>query len=189
MLRKKKRSCLIVGGDHLQWNTQLLVRKDFPEDWTIVMWVSSSIVGMSGLEEKAFMKAKTPIPKSEVNEVTYIILMQLLPALIEHDLIKFCHSVDNLQSIGWKKLHWERYKIDELKTVQAIFSSVGIHECNLSSTGPTLFGFLQRPKTDFKMIKKLLQKKLYIESNLKGEIIFTKANNQGLSLIETAHPC
>ncbi|ODS23471.1 hypothetical protein AB835_08535 [Candidatus Endobugula sertula] len=23
MLRKKKRSCLIVGGDHLQWNTHM----------------------------------------------------------------------------------------------------------------------------------------------------------------------
>ncbi|ODS24313.1 hypothetical protein AB835_04620 [Candidatus Endobugula sertula] len=41
MLRKKKRSCLIVGGDHLQWNTH---RDDIPRIRQLVREVSKEII-------------------------------------------------------------------------------------------------------------------------------------------------
>jgi len=50
MLRKKKRSCLIVGGDHLQWNTQFTLKsgysaksKLFAFGWMLIVLVLATI--------------------------------------------------------------------------------------------------------------------------------------------------
>lgn len=162
----------------------LLMRFDFPTTWGITLFIPSTHRGLSGQDELDFMLANTPIPLGEVQSTSHIILMRLLPALREHDLETFGSCVSALQDVGWKRRHWMRGDNKPLQSVRNAFdSTVGLHGCGLSSTGATVFGFYDATKMTDDLITSNLQTELNAREAIPGEVVCTRANNCGMSLV------
>ncbi|ETW99527.1 MAG: hypothetical protein ETSY1_14670 [Candidatus Entotheonella factor] len=160
----------------------LIMRYDFPDHWKIVLFIPDHLTGLSGEEEQTFMHANTPIPKHEVQNVSLIILMHLLPALVEKDLRELGIALNKLQHVGWKKRHWDRPNLKPLDAVRAAFLQSGIAGCGLSSTGPLLFGFFDTHHINADQIRANLMYYLNQNNALKGTIQITSANNTGTQI-------
>jgi beta-RFAP synthase len=77
----------------------LLARFSIPESWHCVLAVPEGGRGLSGEEEaRAFQVLPTPADR-EVERVSHLVLMQLLPALVEGDLPSFGAALSEIQRI------------------------------------------------------------------------------------------
>jgi beta-RFAP synthase len=91
---------VLDGGSRLDDKTTtppIIARHDFPEDWRILLIMDDASQGTFGeQEQKAFDK----LPKANLSttkDLSYIVLMQALPALIERDYEQFSRAVYALQ--------------------------------------------------------------------------------------------
>jgi beta-ribofuranosylaminobenzene 5'-phosphate synthase len=81
----------------------LLARFTIPERWRYVLAVPSGGRGLSGdAENRAFQELPRPADR-EVQRVSHLVLMQLLPSLVEDDLASFGTALSEVQRItgGW----------------------------------------------------------------------------------------
>jgi beta-ribofuranosylaminobenzene 5'-phosphate synthase len=77
----------------------LLARFEVPESWRCVVAVPPGPPGLSGdAETKAFEQLPSP-PDRQVERVSHLVLMQLLPALVEADLPSFGEALSAVQRI------------------------------------------------------------------------------------------
>ncbi len=165
----------------------LLMRNDFPTAWGIALFIPSRQMGLSGQDELDFMLSNTPIPLEEVQSISHVILMRLLPALQELDLETFGSCVSAIQDVGWKRRHWNRPDIEPLKSVRSAFdATTGIQGCGLSSTGTTVFGFFDRTKVSDEELTAGLRRELSNKRTVPGRIVCTRANNSGMHLTSVA---
>jgi beta-ribofuranosylaminobenzene 5'-phosphate synthase len=158
----------------------LLLRHRLPADWRVVLFVPA-VGGLSGVVEKEFMAANTPIPLAEVQAVSHVLLMGLLPALLEQDLETFGAAVDELQEVGWKRRHWRRPDLAPLLPVRGCFRQAGIAGCGLSSTGTTLFGFcaaLEEAEERAARLASLIAR----HGGPPGELVVAAPDNDGMAL-------
>jgi beta-ribofuranosylaminobenzene 5'-phosphate synthase len=85
-----------VGTEEL---APLLARFPIPEAWRCVVAVPHGPRGLSGeAESQAFQELPLP-PEPEVERVSHLVLMQLLPALVEADLDSFGEALSTVQRI------------------------------------------------------------------------------------------
>ena len=133
----------------------LIARYEFPEDWNILLAMPEVEETMHDQAEVNVFQTycpipKTeveqvshlilmnfPIPKTEVEQVSHLILMNLLPALIEKDIVNFGWAIKELQKVGFNKLE---HSLDDhyLPTMEAI-DAAGAYGTGISSFGPTLY--------------------------------------------------
>jgi beta-ribofuranosylaminobenzene 5'-phosphate synthase len=94
---------LVVEGGRRRDGDQcgpLLARLPFPATWRCVVAVPHAPPGMSGAaEEEAFAHLPLP-PAREVERVSHVVLMALLPALAEADLPAFGAALTEIQEIN-----------------------------------------------------------------------------------------
>jgi len=77
----------------------LLARYAVPAGWRCVVAVPPGAPGLSGDAEAAAFDRLPPPPEREVERVSHLVLMQLLPALIEGDLPGFGGALSEIQRI------------------------------------------------------------------------------------------
>ena len=77
----------------------LLARFELPERWRCVVAVPPGRPGLSGEAEAAAFERLPPPPEREVEQVSHLVLMQLLPALVEGDLAGFGGALSAVQRI------------------------------------------------------------------------------------------
>ena len=187
----------IIDGGHKNQNDQiiflpskysknlpppLLFRYNFPKRWKIICVLSENHSGLYNKSEKKFMISNTPIDKREVHEVTHILLMRMLPAIVERDFDSFCNSVDELQGIGWKKKHWCRSDIKPLERVRELLFKIGIHGVGLSSTGSCIYGFFEDAGGNTG-VKETAVRNVFKEEGIKISFLsIANANNDGFEL-------
>ena len=77
----------------------LLARYAMPEGWRCVVAVPPGTPGLSGEAEAAAFERLPAPPEREVERVSHLALMQLLPALLESDLPGFGAALSEIQRI------------------------------------------------------------------------------------------
>ena len=145
----------------------VLLRKEFP-DWDIVVIVPEQ-KGASQQNEVDIFQKECPVPLKEVEALSHVILMQLLPALFENDIITFGKSIYAIQELGFKKREVELQPIS-LDLMQALRDG-GANGAGMSSFGPTVYAFGE----DTENLKKIASELL----GGKGLVFRTKARNKG----------
>ncbi len=155
----------------------VILHHDFP-DWDIVLVIphdnedSSMLKGASGMHEVNIFQDECPIPIEEVQALSHIILMELLPALIEKDLHSFGSSINRIQKIGFK-----RREIDlqpQAREIMDVLLESGASGAGMSSFGPLIYGITDSPSEVKKAIKDRFDKRV--------EILTTQARNSGASI-------
>ncbi|MBU4535861.1 MAG: hypothetical protein KKF16_08615 [Euryarchaeota archaeon] len=116
----------------------LIARYDFPEDWKLVLAIPDIKERISGSKEINIFQNYCPIPLREVETLSHIILMKMMPAVLEHDLDDFGEAINTIQNIGFKQI--ER-KLQH-KLISEICESMleaGAAGAGMSSFGPTTY--------------------------------------------------
>ena len=125
---------------------------------------------MEGDDEVDVFQTYCPIPKEEVEQVSHLILMNLVPFMLEKDIKNFGWAVSELQKVGFNKLE---HSLDDkyLPIMQAI-EKAGAYGVGISSFGPVLYTFFDESNED--IVEKT---KEIIGEN--GTVFVTKAQNHG----------
>jgi beta-ribofuranosylaminobenzene 5'-phosphate synthase len=153
----------------------ILAKYDFPMDWNLILVIPQAERKVSGDHEVNIFQEYCPIPLVEVQKLTHILLMKMMPAVVEGDLDAFGQAVNIIQKVGFKKIEsdlqnsFTNYLIESLRSAGA--SGVG-----LSSFGPTVYAVTDTNCKDIcRTARSLMQDK-------EGEIISSKAQNSGAIL-------
>ncbi len=145
----------------------VLLRKDFL-DWDMVVAIPEQ-KGASSKKEVNIFQEKCPIPLQEVEKLSHIILMQMLPALFEEDVMTFGKCINSIQEIGFKKREVELQPVSR-ELMQALRDG-GAYGAGMSSFGPTVYAFGEDAVNLGKTAKEFLGEK--------GQVFITKARNEG----------
>lgn len=144
----------------------LLARHPFP--WKVVLVIPRVPGDFYGGLELGIFQRYCPIPRQEVERVSHLVLMGLLPALAEGDIAIFGRFVNELQSAGFKGIEvgLQPPVVRELMTHARLYApGVG-----LSSFGPTIYCILE----DEGPLLDALRGRADVE-----RVIVTRANNRG----------
>jgi beta-ribofuranosylaminobenzene 5'-phosphate synthase len=123
----------------------LLARIAFPEAWRCVVAIPDAPPGVSGDDEaRAF--AALPVPDAhEVAEVSHLVVMALLPALVEADLPTFGRALAEVQRVTggwWAPAQGGTFAPGASAELVAAMSGWGAHGVGQSSWGPTVYGIV-----------------------------------------------
>ncbi len=150
---------VIVDGGHGASKSlpPILSRLPFPEDWRIILVMDNEVTGVHGeAEREAF--AKLPIfPENEAARICRAVLMQALPALIEHDLGAFGAAITDIQMrLGdyfAPAQGGARYTSAKVAAAMAILAQNGAKGIGQSSWGPTGFAFVESQDAAQSLVK------------------------------------
>jgi beta-ribofuranosylaminobenzene 5'-phosphate synthase len=120
----------------------VLLQRDFP-GWDIVLAIPPT-KGAYDLYERDVFAKLCPIPLHEVERLSHIILMQMLPALVESDLDSFGKAVNAIQGVGFKSR-----EVDLQPGARGLIDamlSAGAAGAGLSSFGPTVYAITDQPR-------------------------------------------
>ncbi|MDD5614609.1 MAG: beta-ribofuranosylaminobenzene 5'-phosphate synthase [Candidatus Methanoperedens sp.] len=145
----------------------VLLRKDFPE-WDIMIAIPQQ-KGASMKKEENIFQTECPVPLREVEELSHIILMQLLPALFEEDISTFGSSINAIQELGFKKKEVRHQPVSNV--LMKILREGGAYGAGMSSFGPTVYAFGE----DAEELRKLAGEFL----GEKALVFTTTARNEG----------
>lgn len=154
----------------------VIARYDFP-DWDVLITIPNC-KHISGAEEVRLFQSLCPLPLSDVQALSHVILMKLLPALIQSDLESFGKAVDQIQRIGWKKVEVNEQD-PTVRDAMSFLRDNGGQGVGLSSWGPAIFCF----GDDLRKLEAKTQEFL-AERNPGGYCFLTHPNNSGASINE-----
>jgi beta-RFAP synthase len=123
----------------------LLARYEVPSTWRCVVAVPQGPRGLSGEAEIIAFDRLSPPPDRDVERVSHLVLMQLLPALVEADLPSFGDALSAVQRITGSWFAGQQGGIfapgptEQLVTEMAGWGAVGVGQ---SSWGPAAYGLV-----------------------------------------------
>ena len=137
-----------AAGEGAERVAPLLARLPFPEAWRAVVAVPQGKPGLAGEDEAAAFGRLPPPSAREVERVSHLVLMQLLPALAEADLAGFGAALGEVQRItgGWFASAqggvFARGETEELVERLRAWGATGVGQ---SSWGPAVYGIVDNP--------------------------------------------
>lgn len=153
----------------------LIARYDFPKDWKVVLAIPNVPAGASGQKEVNIFQGNCPIKLDDVQKLSHLILMKMMPAVVEKDLDSFGSAVNEIQNIGFKKIE-VGYQDSIINELTQNLMDAGAAGVGMSSFGPTVYAFTD---TNTKNILKAAHSTME-ESG--GKVIVTEAKNSGATI-------
>jgi beta-ribofuranosylaminobenzene 5'-phosphate synthase len=154
----------------------LIGRYEFPDDWRIILCLPDIGQGANGITEKNIFQRCCPVPLNEVQVLSHIILMQMIPSLSEQDLDQFGSAVTSLQRLGFKREEWglQPQVIHDILDYMNICGTAG---AGMSSFGPALYALTD---TNGVCISRDIQS--YLDERCGGEVRIVAGRNSGASI-------
>lgn len=153
---------------------QLIGRYDFPEDWELVVGICNGDATVTGAKEDDIFEKYCPVPKKDVEQLSHVIFMNLIPFLLEKNIVAVGDSINRIQSLGFKKVEVSR-QAQNVKDLMDNMKQFGPYGVGMSSFGPAVYGLIDKKNKDvFEATKD------YIGDN--GIVFKTKAQNHGYKL-------
>lgn len=151
----------------------ILARHEFP-DWEIVLAIPN-VKGASSRQEVDIFEKICPIPLGEVQALSHIILMKMLPAVVESDFEAFSNAVNRIQEAGFKK-HEINLQNDEIKGLMKTMRDAGSEGVGMSSFGPAVYALAETPKN----VQKAAQE--FLDQTIGGKVMITHPRNRGAKI-------
>ncbi|MBK5113361.1 MAG: hypothetical protein KGD59_12045 [Candidatus Heimdallarchaeota archaeon] len=126
-----------------------------PKNWHFVLLTPRTEQGAFGKKEIDLFSDNCPIPEKEVEKLSRLILVKILPAIIEKDIQAFGEGLTEMQT-NFTRFGMHRYKkgivydlLNYARNNQGIFGS------GISSFGPTVFALTDDEKKAEKIIREV----------------------------------
>jgi beta-ribofuranosylaminobenzene 5'-phosphate synthase len=149
----------------------IIVRYDFPLDWKVILVIPNLEKGVHGDKEINIFQEYCPIPLGEVQSLSHLLLMKMMPAVVEKDLDAFGEAVNSIQNIGFKKIE-NQLQNPLIGEIMQLLRDAGAPGVGMSSFGPTIYAVTDHDRYILNTAQDALQ-------DVGGQIIETKAQNDG----------
>ncbi len=164
----------------------LLFRAEVPESWLFVIGVPEIPVNTSGsIEANAFKKLEPP-PATLIGGISRTILMQMIPAIIEEDIVSFGEamtSVDFRFGEFWIEVQGGMFSHPLIEEGIGFLAQNGALGVGQSSWGPAFYG-LSEGESEARNICVDLERYLN-EDGRKGRAFVARPDNQGAIVTKT----
>jgi len=151
----------------------LIGRYEFPKRWDIIIAILKSN-NVMGKKEVNIFQEYCPIPKAEVEKLSHLIFMNLVPFLLERNIESFGSIINKIQEIGFKKIEVDLQE-DKIKELIMKMREFGAYGVGMSSFGPAVYGIADKNTSDvFKATKEFVGND--------GIVFKTKAQNYGFQI-------
>lgn len=155
----------------------IIARYNFPEDWKVVLTIPDVEKGVSGSKEIDAFQKHCPIKLEEVEKLSHIILMKLMPAVVESDLDSFGSAINIIQNTGFKKIENKLQSV-HIKRIMEELRNSGAAAVGMSSFGPTIYSVTD---TNVKTVVKKAKNSI---KDIGGQVIQTQARNHGAKFFD-----
>ncbi len=157
----------------------VLFQHPLPEDWYFVLAIPDVEPGAHGEREIDIFKKFCPVPARDVEKISRIILLKILPAIIERDIKAFGEGITAIQNLGFKKVECDlRDKI--IKDLFEVLRNSSYGH-GMSSFGPTVFGVVDGEGAAKELEHELAS--FFKERGISGKLIRSCANNKGANCL------
>lgn len=147
-----KQGGLIVDAGRRQDESEppVVARHPFPEEWRVILIMDhTNNAGLHGEDEVAAFRALPPFPVESASEICRRVLMQALPAVVEHDFEAFGDAIEAVQTeMGtyFAPAQGGLFTSTRVERVARRLKQAGGRGIGQSSWGPT--GFVFAPSED-----------------------------------------
>ncbi len=156
---------------------QVVLRREFPKGWRFVLALADASPGLSGKEEaNAF--ATLGDTRGITDVICRIVLLRLLPALIEEDIVAFgkaMSEIDQQTGLFFYQAQGGVYR-DVADRLVAGLLDAGAYGVGQSSWGPCLYALVDDANED--AVVRVAQKQ-FEEKGWSGQVIVAGARNTG----------
>lgn len=157
----------------------LLVRLEFPADWSVVVVQPPGSPGLHGREELQAFADLPPISDRVTERLCRIVLLEILPAIVERDLSGFGAGLEELQArVGecFAPAQGGSFRSGLADDIIGELHRSGFVGCGQSSWGPTLYGFTDAPAAEAAGLADALRERLGLSSR---SVLVSRAANRG----------
>lgn len=164
----------------------LLVHYSFPQNWRIILIMDHDNQGIHGEQELSAFENLAPFPLADSQAICHHVLMKLLPAMIERDIIPFGQAITDIQSLigdHFAPAQGGRYTSQRVASLLLYAQSLGHAGIAQSSWGPTGCIFVEDDSAATQLIADLsryIQQQNIDNSGL--SFIAAKANENGADI-------
>jgi len=157
----------------------VIFRQNPPSNWQFVLLTPKTEQGAYGKEEIDLFDDNCPIPAIEVEKLSRLILVKILPAIVEKDIQAFGEGLTEMQT-NFTQFGMSRYKKGIVHNLLNFTrKNQNIYGSGLSSFGPTVFALTDADEKAKKIIKEV---KDTFPKNGFDLIITTKVNRDGAKI-------
>ena len=160
----------------------LLVRAEFPDEWSVLVVAPSQKPGSPRREEVHAFAGLPPIPEAETDRLCRLVLLGILPAVAERDLITFGQALSEIQQrVGtwFAPAQGGVFASPRVAEMVQWLRDQGLHGVGQSSWGPTVYAFSNDgPEPRERILHNLRER---FESPSLG--LWTSAMNRGAEII------
>ncbi|MFQ6053975.1 MAG: beta-ribofuranosylaminobenzene 5'-phosphate synthase family protein [Candidatus Bathyarchaeia archaeon] len=161
----------------------LIFRSDVPEGWLFVVGLPEIRSALSGAEEREAFKRIEPPPRELVAEVSRMVLLKMIPAIIEHDIEAFGEAMTAMDfKFGeyWIEVQGGRFSNPLIERGVQFLLRSGAYGVGQSSWGPAFYGLVDG-FTQAREVSEGLNEFLNIEGK-RGEVSIVKPDNVGAEI-------
>lgn len=157
----------------------VIFRQNPPSNWQFVLLTPKTEQGAYGKEEIDLFDDNCPIPAKEVEKLSRLILVKILPAIVEKDIQAFGEGLTEMQT-NFTQFGMSRYKKGIVHNLLNFTrKNQDIYGSGLSSFGPTVFALTDADEKAKRIIKEVKDSFPKKEFDL---IITTKVNRNGAKI-------
>ncbi len=133
----------------------VIFRNNPPNNWQFVLLTPKTEQGAFGKEEIDLFSDNCPIPAAEVEKLSRLILIKILPAIVEKDIHAFGEGLTEMQT-NFTQFGMNRYKKGIVHDILNFTrKNQDIYGSGLSSFGPTIFALTDTDEKAKKIIKEV----------------------------------
>ncbi len=170
----KEKSTFLPSSASTAKPPRLIGRYDFPEDWNILIAIPPANNDVAGSKEVNIFQSYCPVPRNEVEQISHVVFMNLIPYMLEHDIENFGQCINMIQSRGFKKVEVS-LQPSNVTNLMNFMRDNGAYGVGMSSFGPSIYTIYDKNNKD--IVKSTEE---YLDGE--GTIITTKAQNHGYEL-------
>jgi beta-RFAP synthase len=158
----------------------LLFHSDVPEDWLFVIGVPDIEQSHAGLVENDAFRRLEPPPESLIGEISRVLLMQMIPAILEEDIVAFggaMTAIDFKFGDFWKEVQGGRFSHPLIEAGVDFLLENGAYGVGQSSWGPAFYGLVEGEEQAQTLTGRLER---FLNSNGRsGEAFYARPDNKG----------
>ncbi|MEI6747230.1 MAG: beta-ribofuranosylaminobenzene 5'-phosphate synthase family protein [Methylococcaceae bacterium] len=156
----------------------MLAHFDIPETWRFILVLDQRGQGLHGQQETQAFKNLPPFPRCEAERLSYLLLMQALPAIAENNLGRFGEVITELQrTVGehFSPAQGGVFTSIDVAAAMNFLTTNGAVAIGQTSWGPTGFCLIEGDETAEKLVEQA--KIIFAETPLQFKVV--SARNRG----------
>lgn len=157
----------------------LLFKHPMPRNWFFVLVIPEMKPGMSGEKEKEAFLQLPVAPESMVEKISWVLLMKMLPALVEKDIVNFGQALTHIQCmVGdcFASAQGGRFAAPILENLVHFLMDHGAAGAGQSSWGPAIYGLVKGRRRAEKLAG---EAQLFVDGQGGGRAFCVQPQNHG----------